>query len=148
MDNDPFNAVKESPTLQSSPDSRDILRKLTLARSLLSSYTRIRSTTVDPLTSPELANTKSDLDALLTDLSDLDDLDAAVAVAEQDPSRYALSVEEVRRRRGFVETIKDQVDDLKRATARAQGEEEVCPLGSRVEVDSESQTGLSCWIWR
>ena len=86
---------------------RDVLRKLGQARGLLASYNRIRDTATDPKTSPELANTKADLEAILEDLTDLDDLDDSVTVVESDPSRYGLSVEEVRRRRGFVEQVRD-----------------------------------------
>lgn len=96
-----------------------MLRKLGQARSLLASYERIRDQALDPKTSPELANTKSDLEAILEDLADLDDLDDSVTVVESEPSRFGLSVEEVRRRRGFVDQIKDQVEDLRFASTRA-----------------------------
>jgi Syntaxin 6, N-terminal len=96
-----------------------VLRKLGQARSLLASYERIRDQALDPKTSPELANTKSDLEAILEDLADLDDLDDSVTVVESEPSRFGLSVEEVRRRRGFVDQIKDQVEDLRFASTTA-----------------------------
>jgi member of the syntaxin family of t-SNAREs len=92
---------------------RDVLRKLGQAKSLLSSYVRIRDTAADPGASPELANTKADLETILEDLVDLDDLDDSVTAVESDPSRYGLSVEEVRRRRGFVDQVKDQVEELR-----------------------------------
>src|SRR5947207_14445910 len=98
---------------------RDVLRKLGQARALLASYNRIRGTAADPKTSPELANTKTDLDAILEDLADLDDLDDSVTAIESDPSRYGLSAEEVRRRRGFVDLVKDQVEDLGDSSLKA-----------------------------
>lgn len=95
-----------------------MLRKIGQARSLLSSYHRIRETVSDPKTSPELANTKVDLDAILEDLADLDDLEESVAAVESDPICYGLSVEEVRRRRGFVDQIRDQVEDLQESSQK------------------------------
>lgn len=107
---------------------RDVLRKLGQARGLLASYTRIRDTATDPKSSPELANTKSDLEAILEDLTDLDDLDDSVTVVESDPSRYGLSVEEVRRRRGFVEQVRDQVQDLRDSSTKAYNSQQVSTL--------------------
>jgi len=107
---------------------RDVLRKLGQARGLLASYNRIRDTATDPKTSPELANTKADLEAILEDLTDLDDLDDSVTVVESDPSRYGLSVEEVRRRRGFVEQVRDQVQDLRDTSVKAYTSQQVSAL--------------------
>jgi len=107
---------------------RDVLRKLGQARGLLASYNRIRDTATDPQTSPELANARTDLEAILEDLADLDDLDDSVTVVETDPSRYGLSVEEVRRRRGFVEQVRDQVQDLRDSSSRAYNSEQVTAL--------------------
>jgi hypothetical protein len=59
------------------------------------------------------------LEAILEDLADLDDLDDSVTAVESDPLRYGLSVEEVRRRRGFVEQVKDQIEDLRDSTTKA-----------------------------
>ena len=101
------------------------MRKLGQARALLSSYTRIRETATKPKTSPELANTKADLEAILEDLADLDDLDDSVTVVESDPSRYGLSVEEVRRRRGFVEQVKDQVQELRDTSTKVYNSQQV-----------------------
>ena len=71
------------------------------------------------------------MDALLDDLTDLEDLDDSVAAVEADPARYGLSPEEVRRRRGFVDQVKDQVEDLKDASLRAYSPSQVrataCP---------------------
>jgi Syntaxin 6, N-terminal len=104
---------------------RDVLRKLGQAKSLLASYSRIRATAHDPKSSPELANTRQDLDAILDDLTDLDDLDASVSAVEADPARYGLALEEVRRRRGFVDQVKDQVQDLKDASVSAYNSSQV-----------------------
>ena len=107
--------------------NRDVLRKLGQANSLLSSFVRIRDTVADPLTSPELANTKADLEAILEDLSDLEDLDGSVTAVESNPSRYGLSIEEVRRRRGFVEQVKDQVEDLRESATKTYNSQQVQP---------------------
>ena len=104
---------------------RDVLRKLGQAKALLASYARIRATAHDPKTSPELANTRQDLDAILDDLTDLDDLDASVSAVEADPARYGLAPEEARRRRGFVDQVRDQVQDLKDASARTYNSSQV-----------------------
>jgi hypothetical protein len=108
--------------------SRDVLRKLGQANSLLSSFVRIRDTVADPVTSPELANTKADLEAILEDLSDLEDLDGSVTAVESNPSRYGLSIEEVRRRRGFVEQVKDQVEDLRESATRTYNSQQVVTI--------------------
>lgn len=107
---------------------RDVLRKLGQARGLLASYNRIQDTATDPKTSPELANTKADLEAILEDLTDLDDFDDSVTVVESDPSRYGLSVEEVRRRRGFVEQVRDQIQDLRDTSVKAYTSQQVSAL--------------------
>jgi hypothetical protein len=113
---------------------RDVLRKLGQARGLLASYNRIRDTATDPKTSPELGNTKTDLEAILEDLTDLDDLDDSVTVVESDPSRYGLSVEEVRRRRGFVEQVRDQVQDLRDMCVKAYNSHQVTALTTIVSA--------------
>lgn len=86
---------------------------------------RIRDTVTNPATSPELANTKADLEAILEDLSDLDDLDGSVTAVESNPSRYGLSIEEVRRRRGFVDQVKDQVEDLRESVTTTYNTQQV-----------------------
>jgi member of the syntaxin family of t-SNAREs len=93
----------------------------------LASYNRIKDTAVDPKTSPELANTKTDLEAIIEDLADLDDLDDSVTAVESNPSRFGLSVEEVRRRRGFVDQIKDQIEELRDSSAKSYNSDTVLP---------------------
>jgi recombinational DNA repair ATPase RecF len=102
-----------------------VLRKVAQLRSLLESYNRIRNTATDPATSPELANTKSDLESLLSELADLEDLEDSVTAVESNPSHFNLTTEQVRRRRGFVDQIKDQIDDLKAAANSAYDESQV-----------------------
>jgi len=92
---------------------------------LLESYARIRNTATDPSTSPELANTKADLEGLFNELADLDDLEDSVAAVELNPGYFNLTTEEVRRRRGFVDQIKDQIDDLRTAANDAYDESQV-----------------------
>ena len=94
----------------------------------MASYCRIRDTVADPNSSPELANTKADLEAILDDLTDLDDLDDSVTAVESNPSLYHLSLEEVRRRRGFVEQVKDQVEALRESSAKAYNSQQVFGL--------------------
>jgi t-SNARE syntaxin family protein len=91
----------------------------------LSSYIRIRDTAADPDASPELANTKADLETILEDLVDLDDLDDSVTAVESNPSQYGLPVEEIRRRRGFVEQVKDQVEELRDSATRIYNSQQV-----------------------
>ena len=127
---------------------RDVLRKLGQATALLASYNRIRDTVADPNTSPELANTKADLEALLEDLADLDDLDDSVKVVESNPSSYGLSLEEVRRRRGFVEQVKYQIEDLRESSTKSYNSQQVDFLASLcssidIAVVSFAATGIS-----
>jgi len=68
------------------------------------------------------------LEVLLNELADLEDLEDSVTAVESDPSRYNLTTEEVRRRRGFVDQIKDQINELRDETNRAYNESQVSDL--------------------
>ena len=58
-------------------------------------------------------------------MADLDDLEGSVAAVELNPGYFNLTTEEVRRRRGFVDQIKDQIDDLRAAANNAYHESQV-----------------------
>jgi hypothetical protein len=68
-------------------------------------------------------------------LTDLDDLDDSVTAVELDPSRYGLTIEEVRRRRGFVEQVKDQVEDLRDSATRTYNSQRVSRTSMSVELN-------------
>ena len=68
------------------------------------------------------------MEVLLNELADLEDLEDSVTAVESDPSRYNLTTEEVRRRRGFVDQIKDQINELRDETNRAYNESQVSDL--------------------
>ncbi len=92
----------------------DVLSLLTTARPLLKSYLRIRSTS-SSATSPELLDSRRDLESALQDLSaDLQDLIDSVKAAEGDPYRYGLQVEEVSRRRRLVQEVGEEVEGMRR----------------------------------
>lgn len=81
-------------------------------RPLLHSYLRIRSS-ASSATSPELIESRHDLETTLTDLTaDLQDLVDSVRAVEGDPARYGLSVAEVNRRRGLVGEVANEVESM------------------------------------
>lgn len=86
-------------------------------------------------------------------MTDLDDLDDSVTVVETDPSRYGLSVEEVRRRRGFVEQVRDQVEDLRDSTTKTYDSHQVSFLCLSLQVHylfvvGVTEANLSRWLLR
>lgn len=92
----------------------DVVSLLTTTRPLLTSYLRIRSTTPSA-TSPELLDSRRDLESALQDLSaDLHDLIDSVNAAEGDPYRYGLQVEEVSRRRRLVQEVGEEMEGMRR----------------------------------
>lgn len=91
----------------------DVLSLLAQSRSHLSSYLRIRSTSSQQ--SPELHSARTDLETSLYDLSaDLQDLVDSVNAVEGDPRRYGLTPQEVNRRRGVVNDVKGEVEEMQR----------------------------------
>lgn len=99
---DPFNAAQ-----------RDILDLLSSTRPLLESYLRIRRTT-SSFDSPELQESRRDLEQNLSDLSaDLQDLIDSVRAVEGDPYKYGLEVAEVARRRQLVEDVGSEVEGMR-----------------------------------
>ncbi|KAI9884192.1 MAG: hypothetical protein M1823_004031 [Watsoniomyces obsoletus] len=106
-DDDPFLQVQT-----------DVLSSLNTARSLFSSYIRIRSLAASP-TSPEFLQARTEVEATLQDLStDLEDLAESVKVIEKDPYGYGLEIEEVARRRRVVEEVGGEVMDMREELAK------------------------------
>ncbi|KAB8360725.1 hypothetical protein FH972_024461 [Carpinus fangiana] len=102
MEQDPFSTAE-----------RDILALLASTRPLLSSYLRIRSTS-STHTSPELTESRQDLESALSDLSnDLQDLVDSVRAVEGDPYKYGLDVDEVGRRRELVADVGREVEGMR-----------------------------------
>ncbi|KAL2163077.1 hypothetical protein VTH06DRAFT_6913 [Thermothelomyces fergusii] len=92
---------------------------LQTARSLFTSYLRIRSLATSPA-SPELASARSDVESAIASLAeDLADLVESVRVAESDPAQYGLSAAEVARRRRLVQEVGGEVDDMREELAKA-----------------------------
>ncbi|KAK3297461.1 t-SNARE [Chaetomium fimeti] len=107
---------EEDPFLQV---QQDVLTQLQTARSLFTSYLRIRSLATAP-TSPELASARADLESSLTSLADdLADLAGSVRAVESDPARFGLSVAEVGRRKRLVQEVGGEVDDMREELAKA-----------------------------
>lgn len=103
--------MSDDPFLQA---QADVLSLLQQTRPLLSSYLRIRSSASSP-TSPELVEARQQLQKNLTDLSaDLQDLVDSVKAVEGDPYKFGLDVAEVSRRRGLVEDVGREVEDMHR----------------------------------
>lgn len=89
-----------------------MLSLLETTRPLFNSYIRIRSS-ASSATSPELVESRTELEETLTDLSaDLRDLIDSVRAVEHDPYRYGLELDEVERRRKLVADIGAEVEDM------------------------------------
>lgn len=62
---------------------------------------------------PELVQSRTELESTLEDLrADLTDLRESVRAVELDPYRYGLDLEEVERRRGFVQDLGREIDEM------------------------------------
>ncbi|KAH6850729.1 t-SNARE [Chaetomium sp. MPI-CAGE-AT-0009] len=106
---------EEDPFLQV---QQDVLAQLQTARSLFTSYLRIRSLATAP-TSPELASARADLESSLASLADdLADLVESVRAVESNPAQYGLSVPEVGRRKRLVQEVGGEVDDMREELAK------------------------------
>ncbi|KAI5799301.1 t-SNARE [Peziza echinospora] len=100
-DGDPFLIVQS-----------DVIQALDQTRQTFASYLRIRSTTTSH-DSPELAQSKADLETTLSELStDLSDLAESIRVVEADPYKYGLDIDEVSRRRRFVKDVESEVEEM------------------------------------
>lgn len=87
---------------------------LRTTRALFSSYLRIR-TIAPSASSPELQQSRSELLATLETLStDLADLVDSVQAVEHDPYRFGLDVDEVLRRRRFVQDVGGEVESMRK----------------------------------
>lgn len=99
--------------------NRDVLNTLQTSRPLFSSYLRIRSLAKSPQ-NPELQQARSELETTLSELSaDLDDLVESVRAVELDPYRYGLELEEVSRRRGLVNDVGREVEEMRTELQKA-----------------------------
>ncbi|MDI1485846.1 MAG: hypothetical protein OHK93_004035 [Ramalina farinacea] len=100
----------------------DVLSALRTARSLSSSYKRIRSLAPSSGTSPELLQARQELEASLAELTnDVQDLVDSVRAVEGDPFKFGLDVEEVGRRRGLVKGIGEEVEGMREDLQGAKG---------------------------
>lgn len=102
----------------------DALSTLNTARSLFTSYLRIRTLASSSL-SPELIQARKELESTVQDLSlDLQDLVDSVKAVEADPFQYGLDITEVSRRRKLVGDIGAEVEhmgeELKKTIASAE----------------------------
>ncbi|KAH0547799.1 hypothetical protein FGG08_000056 [Glutinoglossum americanum] len=111
-----MSSNEEDPFLQV---QADVLSLLNTTRSLFASYLRIRSLASSP-TSPELVQSRSELETTLQDLSsDLRDLIESVKAIEHDPYRYGIEIDEVERRQRLVEEVGGEVEDMHEELAKA-----------------------------
>ncbi|KAF8425472.1 t-SNARE [Tirmania nivea] len=140
-DGDPFLQVQS-----------DVVQALDHTRQSFSSYLRIRST-ASSHESPELLQSKSDLEATLSELSsDLSDLAESIRVVEVDPYKYGLEIEEVSRRRRFVKEVEGEVEDmleeLRNAAQRTRGGKSNAsrPVGvTGQEPDAQGEDSYVVW---
>lgn len=113
------NYLLRSPTNRLTPPNSDVLSTLQSSRPLFSSYLRIRSLAKNP-TNPELKQARSELESTITELSaDLDDLVESVRAIEQDPYRFGLEFEEVKRRRQLVDDVGAEVEKMRQELQQA-----------------------------
>lgn len=115
----------------------DVVQALEHTRQSFSSYLRIRSTATSQ-DSPELLQSKSDLEVTLSELSsDLSDLAESIRVVEVDPYKYGLEIEEVSRRRRFVKEVEGEVEDMMEELRKAAQR----PTASRPGGGMDSRAG-------
>ncbi|KAK8846770.1 hypothetical protein IAR55_005858 [Kwoniella newhampshirensis] len=102
MSRDPYIDVK-----------REVENSLSTLQSLLSSHSRLQSTSTSS-TSPELLEAEDELRNTLSNLEgDLEDLEESVRVVEDMGDKWGIGAGEVRRRREFVERVKVEVEGLR-----------------------------------
>lgn len=95
-----------------------MLALLNTARSLFSSYIRIRSL-ASSAASQELVQARSEVEATLRDLAnDVADLGQSVRAIEQDPYCYGLEIDEVARRRRVVAEVEGEIEDMREELAK------------------------------
>ncbi|KAI9777478.1 MAG: hypothetical protein M1839_008890 [Geoglossum umbratile] len=110
-----MSSNEEDPFLQV---QADVLSLLSTTRPLFASYLRIRSLASSP-TSPELVQSRKELESTLQDLSsDLRDLVESVRAIEHDPYRYGIEIDEVERRRRLVEEVGGEIEDMHEELAK------------------------------
>lgn len=92
----------------------EVVELLNTTRPLFQSYLRIRSSASSP-NNPELRDARQELETNLQDIAtDLEDLVQGVKAVEGDHYKYGLELEEVQRRRTLVQSIGDEVADMRR----------------------------------
>ncbi|WWD22082.1 hypothetical protein CI109_106571 [Kwoniella shandongensis] len=102
MSRDPYIDVK-----------REVEQSLSTLQSLLSSHSRLQSSSTSS-SSPELLEAEDELRNTLSNLEgDLEDLEESVTVVEGMGDKWGIGAGEVRRRREFVEGVKRDVDGLR-----------------------------------
>lgn len=100
----------------------DVLTQLSQTRSLFTSYLRIRSLTSTSSggANPELTSARSELEESLSTLAeDLADLVESVKAIENDPNKFGLDHNEVKRRKRLVEEVGGEVEDMREELLRA-----------------------------
>lgn len=107
------STAEDDPFLQV---QADVLHALPQTRSLYTSYLRIVSLSATrPPTSPEALSALSDVETSLSTLSDdLADLREAVEATQADPYKFGLEIEEVSRRKRFVDDVGGEIEDMRR----------------------------------
>ena len=106
--------MSSTPSDPFHPAHNDLLSRLSSTGQLLSSYRRIIQTSSSK-DSPEARESRAELSDSLSDLAaDLQDLTDSVAAAEQDPSRYSLSPQDVRDRKSMVRSVSSRIERLQR----------------------------------
>jgi t-SNARE syntaxin family protein len=85
---------------------------------MFASYLRIRSLATSK-TSAELSEARAELETLLDELVvDLQDMNESVKAVQADPYRYGLEIEEVERRRRFVQEVGGEIEDIREEMAK------------------------------
>ena len=127
--------------------SSDVIQALDHTRQSFSSYLRIRST-ASSHDSPELIQSKSDLQATLSELSsDLSDLAESIRVVEVDPYKYGLEIDEVSRRRKFVKEVEGEVEDMLDELGNAVNRQSSGKSTENNGVDHEANLQDSYVVW-
>ncbi|KAG9234975.1 syntaxin 6 [Amylocarpus encephaloides] len=107
---------EEDPFLQVQADVQNALTHT--LRPLFTSHLRIRSLSPS-LANPELiASTKELTSALSSITEDLSDLLASIEAIQSDPYKFGLEIDEVSRRRRFVDEVTGEVVDMREELAK------------------------------
>ncbi len=103
------NGTPPTLTCYHADDPSELEANLSSTHSLLTSYDRIASSSTS-FSSPAVLEARDELRGTLSLLeADLEDLEESVRVVEETGERWGIEEDEVRRRRGFVERVKGEV---------------------------------------